>query len=325
MVRDTKQYLWDLSWGEPVCVREVLDKHYRQSFKPIDILNMGYAPDDGNEVLVELIQDYLLDTCGKTYEHVIVTTGTVSAINVVLRTFQKYEGTKYVSTYSNHFPWYPHIIEKNGLKHRLHHLRVEDNQMKLIDMPSNVTGNMSQSNFGDKCLWDSVYYNPVYINSPRLSLRPHRVNVGSFSKVLGLTGLRIGYIATDSTTDYKRFQSENLYESGTISQPSQALITDILETMPFDKFYYHAKASVNNNRESLNKINHLFNGQMVQNNGMFYAVQADSKAVSILDKALVKYVVLSEDGSGQFIRFNLGQNNKITADAVKEIEKVDKI
>lgn len=318
---------FDLGWGEPVCVREVLNKLYTPSLAMSSVVDMSYAPDDGHAQLIELVEDYILETTGKTYQHIIITNGTTPAINTVLRTLKRYEGAKKISTSPLYFPYYPEIIKKNGLEQVLGHTNKTarvDGEYKLIDMPSNPTGSMSQSYFNYfDTIWDSVYYNPVYINSPRLALKAHRVMVGSLSKVLGLTGLRIGWIATDSEMDYKRYTSDNLHESCTISVPSQELAIDILENVNRRHFFRQANTSVNYNRESLNRIKHLFDGQEVQNNGMFYGVFADDKATKILEKANVSYVTLTEDGQRNFIRFNLGQNNLITEHAVKAVLKAD--
>lgn len=313
----------DIAWGEPVVCREVLDQLYTPPLDLIKVKDMEYAADNGDPELIELIQGYLQKTCGRTYKHIIVTGGTTPSINIVLRVLKKFENIRSVSTNNHYFPYYSHIVEKNGLIHKTQHNGNGYDSVKLIDMPSNPTGSMSQSWFGDKCIWDSVYFNPVFINSPRLTIKPHRVNVGSLSKSFGLTGLRIGYIATDSDIDYKRFSDENLYETCTVSVPSQDLAIDIMGNITYNTFFQLANRKVNYNRDSLNKIKHLFDGQEVQRNGMFYAAYANQKALQIIDKALVSYVVLSDKGKDKFVRFNLGQNNRLTEKAVSQILKVD--
>lgn len=314
--------MFDLGWGEPVCVRQALKTLYTPKNK-IDILSMGYAPDDGNELLIYLIQEYLRETTGISYKHVIITNGTTPAINVVLRVLKK-EGISTIATNKYYFPYYSQIISKNGLKHRLKYVNNGIDTVNLIDYPSNPKGYMDKRFFNsDFSVWDSVYYNPVYVNSLTLNTPNHRVNVGSLSKVFGLTGLRIGYIATNRDDDAVLFSNENLYESCTISVPSQDIATDILYNLDIELFFKKAKASVNNNRETLSKIEYLLDGQKVPKNGMFYSAYADSKALEIIDCADVKYVVLSDDKDGIHIRFNLAQDNIITNNAVKAIKRKD--
>lgn len=313
-----------LGWGEPVVCREVLDQLYTPPLDLIKIKTMEYAADDGDPELIAEVQNYLQKTCGRTYKHIIITSGTTPSINIVLRVLKRFEGIKLVNTHNHYFPYYPEIIKKNGLAHVGNFKLTGTDRVNLIDMPSNPTGSMSQSAFNYNTIWDSVYYNPVFINSPRLTIKPHRVNVGSLSKVFGLTGLRIGYIATDSDLDYKRFSDENLYESCTVSVPSQELAKDLLEKIAYNAFFQMANRAVNNNREVLNKISYLFDGQNVQNNGMFYAAYANDKALQIIDKALVNYVVLSDKGRDKFVRLNLGQNNRLTEKAVSQILRTDR-
>lgn len=313
-----------LGWGENVCSREVLNQLYKPKLDLHDIKNMEYAPDNGSPELIDLVQEYLQKTCGRTYKHIIITGGTTPSINVVLRALKSSDSKlNTVATHNHYFPYYPSIIKKNDMKHVASLNMQGPNHIKLIDMPSNPTGSMSQSSFCQNTVWDSVYFNPVFINSPRMTVKPHKVNVGSLSKSFGLTGLRIGYIATDSDLDYKRFSDENLYETCTVSVPSQELAIDIMSNIIYNTFFQLANRAINHNRESLNKINYLFDEQEVQNNGMFYAAYAEPKALEIIDKAMVNYVVLSDRGKNKFVRFNLGQNNELTAKAVSQILKVD--
>lgn len=313
-----------LGWGEPIVCREVLDQLYTPPLDLINIKDMEYAPDDGNLALIEEVHEYIFKTTGRRYEHVIITSGTTQAINVVLRVFKRHNNIGSVGTHNHFFPYYPEIIRKNKLLHYDSLTLKGKGHVNLIDMPSNPTGSMSQSGFDSNTIWDSVYYNPVFINSPRMAIKPHRVNVGSLSKVFGLTGLRIGYIATDSDVDAIRFSAENLHETCTISVPSQDLAKDLLENIVYNTFFQMANRAINYNREALNKINHLFDGQEVQNNGMFYAAYANEKALEIIDKALVNYVVLSDKGKDKFVRLNLSQNNKLTEQAVGQILRMDK-
>jgi len=316
----------DLGWGEPICVREALNLHFKSTLSPHDLLNMGYPPEAGNEELVNLVGDYLFKTTGKIYQHILITNGATSSLNMVLRSFKYFNTLDTVETYPQYFPYYKKILKKNKIHHTTSFSKVEKHNIyRVIDMPSNALGSMDQSHFcASKTIWDSVYYNPIYINSPKLTLSPHRVNIGSFSKVFGLTGLRIGYIATDSTVDYERFKSEAIYENSGVSTPSQLLATDILKNMDLKEYFKAANAKVNNNREEIYSITHLFDNQEVPNNGMFYGAWGNDKTLEILNKSNVKYVTLDRDKKYAFIRFNLGQNNKITEKAIKAILKTDR-
>lgn len=318
---------YPLFWGNAVCAKQSLSSYYQPHFVKHDLLKMDYAPDAGDETLIALTKKFIFNTTGINYKHVIITNGATGALNVVLRVAKSVRKTVHVHTHKDFFPYYPHIIKKSGMIH-VNNFESPNHtgDMRLIDMPSNVTGSLDQREFNPfNTIWDSVYFNPVYMNEKAKKISGHSVNIGSFSKVLGLTGLRVGYIATNNSHNYKLYMDENLYESCTISVPSQELIKDILETAPLDLIYSKARRFINHNRETVSKIKHLFEGKEVQKNGMFYAANADKKAISILDKASVSYAVLRETDNSKFIRLNLGQDNRLTSEAIEEILKIDRV
>lgn len=310
----------DLSWGEPFCVREILDSMYTNNVKS-DVKNMLYAPDEGNNALISKIKEFLKNQTGIDYKYVIITNGTTGAINVVLRAFSRQGKTK-CYTRSTFFPYYPPIIEKNGFEHikkletTCNMLFNKKDSIILLDSPSNPEGK-SSSYDSEFVIWDSVYHNNVYI-SEKAIVPKHKVNCGSFSKALGLTGSRIGWIATNNIEDYEDFLYENLYESCTVSVPSQDLILDILNNLDMDLFLKKSKDAIEKNRNELNRLKGLFNGRLVPNNGMFYVVEADDYMKDVIDRANVKVVDLGNN----LIRFNLAQLNDLTKEAVDRIIKI---
>lgn len=310
----------DLSWGEPFCVREILDSMYTNNVKS-DVKNMLYAPDEGNSALINKVKHFLKKETGIEYKHILITNGTTGAINVVLRAFNR-QGKDKCYTRSTFFPYYPPIIEKNGYQHikelenTCNLLLNNKESVVLLDSPSNPEGK-SNSYDSDYVIWDSVYHNSVYI-SKNAMVPKHRVNCGSFSKVLGLTGSRIGWIATNDKEDYEDFLYENLYESCTVSVPSQDLILDILNKIDLDLFLEKSKQSIEINRVELNRLKGIFHGALVPDNGMFYVVEADDYLKNVIKKANVKVVDLGNN----LIRFNLAQLNHLTKEAVERILKI---
>jgi aspartate/methionine/tyrosine aminotransferase len=323
--------IFDFGWGEPFCVREALKRYLKsKAFKPVNIDNMGYTPDDGDPELIKLTKLFLKETIGKEYKHVIITNGTTGALNVVLRCLHRKEDKKLCITHKYHFPYYPEIIKKNGYSHTigLYQNHEKDLALKdsvgIVDSPSNPTGDLLlYSDHENNVIWDSVYHNPVYINT--IPVKPdHRVNCGSYSKVFGLTGLRIGWIATNSDEDYQMFMEENLYENCTLPFQTQDFMKDILNNTDLYNFMRSAKYRINNNREMFDKISNLFNKQPVPENGMFYTAWTDPYVCKLLDRLDIKCVELDEDGDSKFLRFNLAQTNDVTNRAIRRILKEDK-
>lgn len=319
-------------WGFPYCVMEALKVYYKRNvFRPIDIDLMNYAPDAGKEDLINLTKSYIEDTTGIKYKHVIITNGTVGAINTVLRVLKKKENKSICITHKYVFPYYEHIIDKNGYKHVTGLYKDHERQLAqkgvvgLVDSPSNPEGDiLLYTDNHNNIIWDSVYSNPVYING--IAMTPdHRVNCGSFSKVLGLTGLRVGYIATNNDDDYNLFLKDNLYENSSISVPSQDLTIDILNNIDMYNFMRSAKYRINNNREMWDKIVYLFEGQAVPEDGMFFAAWTSPYTVKLLNKLGITFIELDKDGKNKYIRFNLAQTNDITLKAIKMIQNKDRI
>lgn len=315
----------DLGWGEPFCVREALQDHYRKDFK-IKIKNLSYSSDNGNEELVEITREFLKQSTGIEYKYIAITNGTTNALNIVLRVMKK-KGKENCYTNKHYFPYYPDIIYKNGLN-QINELQSTCNvilnkkeNIILLDSPSNPFGSFSTYDVKD-VIWDSVYHNDVYLNTHN-NVPNHLVNCGSYSKFLGLTGVRVGWIATNNEKDFKKFCYDSLYENCTISTISQLYVLDVMKTINWYYFSKDAKDLINNNRGELNRISYLFNNETVPRNGMFYCVWADKKVVDIIEKANIKYVPLDEENGKHLIRFNLAQTNKLTKKAVDSIIKVD--
>ena len=318
-------------WGEPFCVREALKHYYkRKAHKAVDIDLLKYSPDDGDQDLIDLTRWFIKETTGIEYKHIIITSGTTGAINIALRVLAK-ESKSICYTHKYHFPYYPKIIEKNGYRHKTGLYRDHEQQLGhdgvvgIVDSPANPTGDLLlYYDHKNNIIWDSVYHNPVYINTIPV-IPDHRVNCGSYSKVFGLTGARIGWIATNSEEDYKKFSDENLYENCTISAPSQDLLLDIFDNMDLNNFMRSAKYRVNNNREMWDRIKDLFDNQEVPENGMFYAAWADPIAYKLLDRLGFTYVTMDSKGNDKYLRFNLAQTNEITDSAIRFLLKETRI
>lgn len=315
----------DLGWGEPFCVRDVLTKHYKKQFK-VNISDLSYSADDGNKELIEVTRSFLKDTTGIDYKYIIITNGTTNALNIALREMKR-KGK--INCYTNEyfFPYYPDIIYKNKLN-QINKLGTTCNLILnskencvLLDSPSNPFGSFYNYDCNN-VIWDSVYHNNVYLNTEIKNIPKHCVNCGSYSKFLGLTGVRVGWIATNNEDDYKKYAYDNLYENCTISTLSQLYVLDIMNTINSYYFSKEAREVINNNRDELNRISYLFNNITVPRDGMFYCVWTTKKTYDIIKKANVKVIELDNDGNRYLIRFNLAQRNDLTRQAVDSIIKI---
>ncbi len=111
----------------------------------------------------------------------------------------------------------------------------------MICYPSNPTGWMPDlntlKNFISRCeknnvtvLLDIPYYHLFFADSSDIkdSFSDNVIVLSSFSKSLGLSGLRVGYIATKSTELYNALRIKSLYKYNSISNIPQKIILDIL-------------------------------------------------------------------------------------------------
>lgn len=322
---------FDFGWGEPFCVREALKHYYkRKTYGNVNIDNMGYCADAGNLELISLTRQFIKENTGIDYKHILITHGTTGAINVVLRVLANQENKDICYTHDYYFPYYPEMIAKAGYKHRKGLFKNHEKELAtpgsvgIVDSPSNPEGNiLLYTDHKNNIIWDSVYHNKVYINT--IPVTPdHRVNCGSYSKVFGVTGLRVGWIATNDFEDYQKFMNENTYENCTMSFASQDLMIDIIKNTDLYNFMRSSKYRVNNNREMFDRICYLFDGQAVPENGMFYSAWAGSYTRKLLDKLGIIYVTIDTEGGDKFLRFNLAQTNGVTKKAVRYILKEDK-
>lgn len=322
---------YDFSWGIPYCVVEALKVYYKKdSFKLLNLDSLHYPPDPGKEELIDLTKKYIRETTGIDYKYIIITNGTTGALNTVLRGLRDTENKIICYTHKYVFPYYKPIIEQNKYVHKTglykqHELQLsQKGAVAIVDSPSNPEGHiLLYTDTHNNIIWDSAYNSPVFVNG--IAVTPdHRVNCGSYSKGLGLTGVRIGYIATNSKEDYELFLAQNLYENCTISALGQDLIIDILNNIDLENFMRSAKYRINNNREMFDRIAYLFDGQAVPEDGMFFSAWATPHTVKLLDKLGILYVTLDEEGKNKYLRFNLAQTNEITSEAIRMILKEDK-
>lgn len=316
------EWVYDLSWGDPVVVREILNNYYKQPLSVIDIPNISYPPYHVDTELTLLLQKIT------GYKHIIITAGTTGAINSVLRVL-KAEGRTECITTEPYFPFYPDIIKKCGMNHHTGYTANRlppHKKVRLMDIPSNPWGHIyNVTDTDNNVVWDSVYANPVYMNTQISLSIQHRVSVSSLSKWLGLTGLRLGWIGTNNKEDFEKFYDDVLYETCGISILGQNLALDILKKVDLDSFSKEAGSRINMNREEFLKLQGFFDGQIIPVNGMFFPAWVDDKAIQIIDRANVKFIKLDTMGDSTLIRFNLAQNNKITRDAIKAIKTADRL
>lgn len=323
-----KEIKFNFGWGNPYFLLEILDGMYKVS-NSSDIKSLIYGPYEGTSDLITETRQVILKNTGQTYNYVLITNGASSAINLLLRRFKSLGGeTVYTTKYG--YPSYEEMIKRAGLK-RVRDLDgpqlnlglsrdlQKDIAMRLIDSPENPMGDQYIGGNPDRDIWDGVYHNAIYTKARHLQPK-HKFFVGSYSKLLGIAGARIGFIATDDHLAYQSLLGQSHNELTGISRPSQDMVVDILQKIDLDLFMERGFQDLCYNKEEFQRIEYLFDGQEVNQVGMFYCAKIHPTAKNLLDSVGVEYVMLDEET----IRLSMGQTKEVVKNGIKAILKEDR-
>jgi aspartate/methionine/tyrosine aminotransferase len=324
-VEKKKNYKFDLAWGNPYFLLEILDNHVSNKLQYQDIAEMNYAPDLGIERLREFTKNIIANVTGLSYKNVLITAGATQALNSIMR-YERQNDIETVLMNQYGFPFYSDMVQNSGLRRQDITKKINwtsryvlNNSMIVLDSPSNPLGKQDIL-IHPTVYWDSVYHSKIY-NADMKIVPQHKAMVGSYSKLLGLSGARIGWIATNDDFLFESLSDVVLKDTATVSVPSQNLLLSVLEQINLDWFLNTGKRNLDNNREEVSQIKYIFDGQEVPEVGMFYCIKADKKAIDTLEKASIKFTKLDEDT----VRISLGQRNTLTYNAVQAILKEDAV
>lgn len=324
---------YDLGFGNAVAVRDAFLKTYHGEmvvFTADSLKDFNYPPYEGNSELVETTRKVIKRQTGNDYKHIFLTNGATGAVVIALRAF-KQRGLWICHT--REAPWYlryPGMIEASGLLHNSsnHHPRPLRNgsSVILLDIPSNplaLTNEMP--NLVDvPVVLDGVYFNRVYMNY-QISTPKHAAYVGSYSKLLGLNGIRVGWLATNDELLADRFKELVVAEYCGLSVASMSILNNVLANFDWDFFETMSRHMLDDNREQFYKLEKYFEAK-VPTVGMFYYGSTDKKCRDLLEKAGITYTLGSKLGTNDdFGRLNMGQDRSITQRAITAFLKADRI
>lgn len=309
--------MFDLGFGDSFLLRELLFTYlnpsgYAQIFLKKETLGYGF----NDTKIKEYIRDLLKDFTGVNYSSVIITHGGTGGVLSAIRGLEHKVGT-----YDDvHYIFYPEMFKSAGVFHSQ-----TDAKFMLTSSPNNPTGKVSSGEiFKGDVIWDAVYHTPAYMPRNRLKNKPdHNVIVGSFSKLLGLNGLRIGYVATNDPILATKIARASEVETLGVSNASLSMLNNVIDRVDVNLFSDDAGRMMDDNREEMTKVEHLF-GCQVPESGMFYFPKIDTKSIEILKKANIKFIEGNLCGDPQRIRLSLGQTRDITRKAIESILKADK-
>lgn len=229
-----------------------------------------------------------------------------------------------------YFPVYPAMVESAGLIHSdMRYYQQSKKPIALIDSPSNPEGDITD--FGalahTPVIWDAVYHSNVYTYR-KFGPITHDVVVGSYSNLLGLNGLRTGWIATDDYLLFERLKNVVSAEYCGLSSASDAILLEVLKDYKDPKFWdlfeFRARRNLDSNREEWSKLERYF-AFAIPSNGMFHYTPMDAQCKALMQKSNIEWTSGHSLGTDDnYGRFNIGQDCKIVRAAVKEVLKNDR-
>lgn len=329
---------FNLGWGYSVAVRKAFVENignFNCTFTNQDVLDMDYHAHDGEPTMIEETRKVIERQTGIRYEHIVLTNGATGALNVALTALKNATCFESVITPpAPFFRMYPDIIKNASFEHIQEELsnKIYWSTIILIDSPSNPTGKIYNgalnlhTGTNKKIIWDSVYHTKSYLPKGHFAAPTHDLNVGSYSKMTGANGIRIGWIATNDSLLFPRIQEAVAPSYCGLSAAQNKVTLELLKRVDWDSFEKKAKQNLDANREEWSKLEKYFGDTPVYDVGMFYYAPMDAACKRLLDNAGASYFLGSQLGhNDDHGRINVGQDMDIVKNAVKAILAEDKI
>ena len=321
---------YDLGFGNSVCVRDAFLETYHGNmivFTNEGLSKFDYPERFGDPELVEITRKVILRQTGIVKKHVFLTNGATGAVTIGLRALHQ-RGFDYCIT--RNAPWYlryPSMIKASGMRHQDEYFRREPKDVVvLLDVPSNprgLTGGIDYTMTLPMVL-DAVYFNNVYVSSGFIPVIAHDILCGSYSKLLGLNGLRIGWIATDDDLLAERIKDLVVGEYCGLSVASAEILKNVLYDFDWETFEDQARGYLDFNRSTWSRLEKFFGNVAVGPNGMFYYGPIDPHCRKLLEKVGISWTKGSDLGTNDsYGRFNLGQNVTTVRNVVNDIIRAD--
>lgn len=320
-----------MGFGNSPCVRQAFLETYNKTpmtFGPTRLSTFDYPERTGDLELVEMTKEVIERQTGQTYSHVFLTNGATGGVVISLRAY-KQRGFEYCHTRNApYYLRYPSMIKSADLMHCDEGFWIhKDESVVLLDMPSNPLGFMNEIRPDHKApqIIDGVYLNRVYTYGYNKVPR-HDIMIGSYSKLLGLNGLRIGWVATNDPLMAERLKELITGEYCGLSVASTEIIKHTIVDLDWDLFERRARSKLDDNREQWSKLSKYFGNEPVPEIGMFHYASIDKKCKKLLEKSKIEWTTGSSLGTtDDFGRFNMGQDVELVEKAVKTVLKMDKL
>jgi aspartate/methionine/tyrosine aminotransferase len=149
--------------------------------------------------------------------------------------------------------------------------------------------------------------------------------VGSYNKLTGINGLRVGWLATNDLNLYSKAYEYVTHDLCGATASGQWAVQKILKEVDLKQFYKESVFMLDDNKTELQRLDKIFSNQPIPKIGMFALWESDVRINSLLDRAGVKFMDGSSVGaSPSSWRINLANTPSQTRDMVKDILALDR-
>lgn len=319
----------DLSLGEPFLVQKRFDKHYGllDIFKS-RVPNVRYPHSEGDPELIDRLKE-------RFPGNIIVTNGAKQALGAVFYSLKATNRAR-VGLPAPYWVSMPHIMAHEKLKSviiddPLHSISKKHKiKAMVVTSPNNPDGKSYPNNYmialhakynamNIKLIHDAAYYSGAYTTEKISALGD--AQVFSFSKMYGLSGIRLGFIRTN---DMNIYGNANIYMEKTTSGAStvsQDIVKNILDKEDLDpglkkRFELDVFSDLRAAREAAREIPGLSD---LNADGMF--LWAKCEDIAAFERVKVKVLDGELFGKAGYIRINLAVGEQMiisVADRLKE-------
>jgi len=282
-----------------------------------------YPTIDGSEALINELQLMYPNM------HIVVTNGAKQALLAAMYAYKKtYSYLTHLYHEAPHWPSYPTLAEFSGLEFtKIRNDTLSD--IWCLTAPNNPDGSPSTNGFCD--IWDAVYASMVYGWNGLIP--DNAISVYSAAKLLGLSGLRLGWLVTDKEIFAEHASNYVEFTTSGVALPSQKYVAEalfIMREQPPTWQLEHARKDLLTNGDIFNRylgdVIEEVHGIPNEGVGMFawFKVKDPYFFNEALDKAKIKVVSGPAcGGSENHFRMSMGLTPDKTEIALKTLR--DKI
>lgn len=327
MAKGTADGETNLAIGEPFVVQDLFLNRLHVWLKS---KKLGLYPAVGGEP--ELLEE--LHRLHPQYKYIVVANGAKQAIEASLHAFRVVDRASYVFHQAPYWPSYPTLAENQGMGFNKMGGVPQSVEVYCVTAPNNPDGSQPALYKRAPDLWDAAYAQPMYgWNGIPV---PARVTIYSAAKMLGLSGIRVGWLGTNekALADAASYHVETT-TSG-VSVMSQMHLMRCLEALrdpaqmaKMTEAAFQARTAMIENGMAfqlhLGRLMDEVRGFPLDGTGMFawFKAYLPDRFERALAAARVKVVTGEACGMAErgWYRMSMAHRNDVTKDALERLER----